>query len=127
MERNQSTPWRKIQGTLALQRGQQRGLLAADVGARAAMQHHLEVEAGALDVTAEQATLIGLPDRGGQAPAGEAALAAQVDERLLAADRVGRNDRALDQRVRVALDQLHVLEGARLALVGVDPPLHGPR
>src|SRR6266511_2761323 len=92
--------------TLALQRGQQRGLLAADVGARAAMQHHLEVEAGALDVTAEQATLIGLPDRGGQAPAGEAALAAQVDERLLAADRVGRNDRALDQRVRVAPDQL---------------------
>jgi hypothetical protein len=97
----------------------------------------VQVEPGAVDVAAEQPTLVGLADRRGQAPAGEATLAPQVDERLMAADRVGRHDGALDQGVRVALEQLHVLERARLALVGVDhqvgrlagplgqePPLH---
>src|SRR6266545_93363 len=105
---------------LALERGEQGGLLAADVGAGAAVQHHLEVEAGALDVAADQAVAVGVGEGGLQAAAGEAALAAQVDEGGAAADRVGRDDHALDQRVRVALQQLHVLEGARLALVGVD-------
>src|SRR5215218_6453076 len=105
---------------LALERGQQGGLLAADVGAGAAVQHHVQVEPGALDVAAEQAAVVGGVDGGLQAAAGPAALAAQVDERGAAADRVGGHDHALDQRVRVAFQQLHVLEGARLALVGVD-------
>ena len=47
-------------------------------------------------------------------------LAAHVDERVVGADRVRRDDDALDQRVRVGHHQRDVLAGARLGLVGVD-------
>src|SRR5512132_483458 len=122
---------------LALQRRQQGRLLAADVGPGAPVQDHVQVEPRALDVAAEQAPVVGGVERRLEPPARPAALAAQVDEGVAAADGVGGDDHALDQGVRVALEQLHVLEGARLALVGVDhqvgrlagplgqePPLH---
>jgi hypothetical protein len=51
-------------------------------------------------------------------PEGE--LAAQVDEGLGDLQRVGRDEHALDDLVRVALDEEVVLEGGRLALVAVD-------
>ena len=46
-------------------------------------------------------------------------LAADVDERQLAPDRVRRDDHALDQRVRARHHQRDVLAGARLGLVRV--------
>src|SRR5215217_4776823 len=125
---------------LALERGQQGRLLAADVGPGAPVQDQVKVEAGALDVAAEQALVVGGVDRRLEPAAWPAALAPQVDEGVAAADGVGGDDHALDQGVRVALEQLHVLEGAGLALVGVDhqvgrlagplgqePPLHAGR
>jgi len=41
-------------------------------------------------------------------------LAADVDERARDAARVGRDEHALDQHVRALLQELAVLEGARL-------------
>ena len=47
-------------------------------------------------------------------------LAADVDVGVLAAERVDGDDHALDQQVRVVGEQLAVLAGAGLGLVGVD-------
>src|SRR5918994_2118943 len=105
---------------LALQRRQQGRLLAADVGPGATVHDQVQVEPGALDVAAQQPLVVGGVDRRVQPAARPAALAPQVDEGVAAADGVGGDDHALDQGVRVALEQLHVLEGAGLALVGVD-------
>src|SRR5918994_1197543 len=105
---------------LALQRGQQGRLLAADVGPGATVHDQVQVEPGALDVAAQQPLVVGGVDRRLEPAARPAALAPQVDEGVAAADGVGGDDHALDQGVRVALEQLHVLEGAGLALVGVD-------
>ena len=50
----------------------------------------------------------------------ERELTAQVDEREVALDRVRRDRDALDELVRIALDEHAVLERRRLAFVGVD-------
>ena len=54
-------------------------------------------------------------------------LAAQVDEGHGSVDRVGRDQRALDHRVRDAEHDLAVLERAGLGLVGVDGQVAGLR
>ena len=59
-------------------------------------------------------------DGGGDATDRVRDLAADVDERVVRADGVGRVDAALDQRVRVGEHERDVLAGARLGLVGVD-------
>ena len=104
---------------LALERVEQRRLLAADVGAGAAVDDQLQVAVGAEDVLAEVAGLIRFGDRGVEDVGLRVVLAADEDEGV--ADAGGeRGDRdPLDQLVRVALHQLAVLEGARLGLVGV--------
>src|SRR5215211_5135091 len=105
---------------LALQRPQQGSLLTADVGPGAPVQDHVQVEPRAFDVAAEQPLVVGGVQGRLEPAARPAALAAQVDEGVAAADGIRGDDHALDQGVRVALEQLHVLEGAGLALVGVD-------
>src|SRR3954453_24019913 len=85
----------------ALERVEQRGLLTADVRAGARVHHDVQVEPGVQDVRAEIALRVRLVDRAAQ-PAGRVhRLAADVDERPVGADRVRRDDDALDQRVRV--------------------------
>src|SRR6185312_10850088 len=104
---------------LALERVEQRRLLAADVGAGAAVDDQLEVPVGAEDVGPEVTRLVGFGDRGVEDVGLRVVLAADEDEGVAG---VGgeRGDRdPLDQLVRVALHQLAVLEGARLGLVGV--------
>ena len=54
-----------------------------------------------------------------EAVVAERELAADVDEREVAADRVRRDDDALDELVRVALDEHAVLERRRFAFVAV--------
>ena len=98
----------------------QRGLLAADVRARAAVHDDLEVEARTEDVRAEEALGARVVERLRQPVVAERELAAQVDERLVALDRERRDDDALDQLVRIALDEHAVLERRRLAFVAVD-------
>ncbi len=105
---------------VALQRVQQRRLLAADVGAGAGVHHDVQAEPGALDVAAQVARLVGLGHGVVQPPDHVQDLAADVDEGLLGPDRVGGDDDALDQRLRVGQQRRHVLAGAGLGLVGVD-------
>src|SRR4029450_5428571 len=103
---------------LAFEGRDEPGLLAADVGARAPV--HDDVEA-----VAEVFRLVGLAHRRGEPAPGLDVLAADVDEGGRRADGARRDEHALDERVRVALEQVAILEGSRLALVGVDHQVDG--
>ena len=74
---------------------------------------------GAEDVLAEVARLARLGERGVEHVGLVRVLAADEDERLVGADRVGADDHPLDEQMRVLLHQLAVLERAGLGLVGV--------
>ena len=98
---------------VALDRAEDRGLLAADVGAGALAQLDVEREAVAEHVVAEQAPLARLLDRVLEPVLRERVLAAQVEVAVLAAGRVRGDRHRLDQRERVALHDHAVLERAR--------------
>ena len=104
---------------VALDRLEERRLLAADVRAGADAQLDVEREAGAENVVAEQARGARLGERVLEPRVRERVLRAHVDEAALAAGRVGRDRHRLDERERVALHQHPVLERPRLRLVGV--------
>ena len=107
---------------VALQRVEQRGLLAADVGARPGVHDHLEVEPGAEDVGAQVTGLVGL-GHGEVQPADHVQhLAAHVDEGPVRVDRVAGDHDALDQRLRVVQQGRHVLAGARAPTRRRSPP-----
>ncbi len=113
---------------LALDRGDQRRLLAADEGAGAELQVQVEAPARAEDVVAEVPSCLGVGDRLGKPLHGERILGAHVDVALVRADRVAADDHALEHGVRVAVQDGGVHEGAGVALVGVaDEVLHVAR
>src|SRR5207248_6645580 len=102
----------------ALDRVEDGGLLAADVGAPSFAD--LDVEAGALPhhVAAEQAARPRSVDRPLQPLDRERILPADIDVAKLAAGRTGGDGHRLDNRERVSLHEHAVLESARLRLVG---------
>ncbi len=104
---------------LALEAFEQRGLLAADIGAGAVGD--VEIERPAVDVVlADQLGLIGLIDRGLQMLALADELAAHIDVAGMRAHREAREQAALDQKMRIVPHDLAVLAGAGLGLVGID-------
>ena len=102
-----------------LQRVEQRRLLAADVGAGAAPQFDVEVDAEAHDVAPEQTPATRLVDGMLQAAGGERVLAADVQVAGGSAGGEAGDGERLDHRERILLHDHAVLEGARLRLVGV--------
>ena len=114
---------------LAFEAFEQRGLLAADIGARAV--GHIEIERPAVDIVlADQLCLIGLIDRGLQMLALADKLAAHIDVAGMRAHREAREQAALDEEMRIVPHDLAVLAGAGLGLVGIDheiarPPVGG--
>ena len=114
---------------VALQAGEQRGLLAALVRTGAAVDDDAQVCVGAEDFFAQEALLGRLLDGLDQACVAEVILAADVDEGDLRLDCEGAQDDALDQLMRVVLHDDAVFEGAGLRLVGVDDEVarHGRR
>ena len=77
---------------VTLERIQQRGLLAADVGARARVHHDVQVEPGAEDVGAQVAGVVASGTACVQPPDHVQHLAADVDEGQVGPDGVGRDD-----------------------------------
>ena len=109
----------------ALQRVDERRLLAADVGPGAAVDDDVAAEVGAEDAAADVAGGAGLLDAALQEQALVVVLATDVDEGDRCLDRVGRDQRSFDELVRVLVDERPVLEAARLRLVGVDAEVAG--
>src|SRR5690606_4665606 len=104
---------------LALDGLDEAGLLTADVGAGAAHQVDVQREVGAHGAGAEDSGLVGLLDRRLHPLRLELELAAQVDVRLVRADRLAGDADALEHQVRLVLEDVAVLEGPRLGLVAV--------
>jgi hypothetical protein len=111
---------------VALERLDERGLLAHDVGAGAPVQDHVDGEVVvAHDAPADVAGGIGLVERLGDSFLGQRHLAAHVQEDLCGTDGVTRDERALDEQVGIPLHDDAVLVGARLGLVAVDHQVAG--
>jgi hypothetical protein len=105
---------------LALDRLEQGGLLAADVGAGSPPELDVEVEArGVEDPGAEEARAPGGRDRVRDEPLGLGVLAADVEVAPARADGVAGDRHRLDDGERVTLQQDAVLERPWLRLVGV--------
>jgi len=111
---------------LALEAFQERGLLAADVGAGAAMEMDLEIEAGAAGVLAHEAGRVGLFDRELQPLGLVDELAADIDVAGMGAHAHAREQTALEQLMRVVAQDVAVLARAGLGLVGVQHEIAGP-
>ncbi len=103
----------------ALQALQQRGLLAADIGACTQAGLEMEGSSAAQHVVAEQAGLVGDMDRPHHLPEGVRIFGADIDEALDSTGGDAGDRHALDQGEGVALHQHPVGEGAAVALVGV--------
>src|SRR6185312_4737969 len=113
---------------LALERVEERRLLAADVRAGAAVDGEVELPAGPARVVeglTEVAGGVGFVDGALEHLVLADHLAANVDVRVLAAERVRRDEDAFDERVRIPVEELAVLAGAGLGLVGVDDEVGG--
>ena len=104
---------------MALDGTHQRGLLAADEGARAQAQLQVEVEAGFEDVLPQQAVFLCLTDGCLQAFDGDGVFRPHVDIALMGAHGVARDGHSLQNGMGIALQYGAVHEGAGVALVGV--------
>src|SRR5690606_27267750 len=105
---------------LALERLDERRLFAGLVGAGAPVDPDVAVGARAEDVLAPVAGRTGLREFGLHLLLDVVELAADVDVARLRAEGPAGDHAALEQQMRVALEQHVVLERPRLALVGVD-------
>ena len=105
---------------LAFEALDEAGLLAADVGSRAAVNPDVQVVARAVDVLAQVAGGAGLLDRRLEDPVGPDILETKVDVGGARPGGEARDQDALEQLVGIPLHQEAVVEGRRLALVGVD-------
>ena len=104
----------------ALERVEQRRLLADDVGTGTFLHGDSEREPAAVDVVAEVAALVGPADRLAQGGRRARVLGAHVDEAVRRPHGVPRERQALDEEAGIALHQVLVDVGARIALVPVD-------
>src|SRR2546426_725115 len=98
---------------------EQRRLLAADVPARADEHAHVEGQVRAEDAPTEQA----VATAGGQLALEmfglRLVLVAYIDDALVGADDEAGQDHALDHQMRHVIEDEAVLDGPRLALVGI--------
>src|SRR5690606_5463849 len=90
------------------------------------VQDHVDRVVRPEDVLADVAGLVGLVQRLRDPLLGEGHLAPDVEEGLGGADRVRRDEHALDELVRVPLHEEAVLVGAGLRLVAVDDEVPRP-
>src|SRR5271155_1874207 len=113
----------RLQARLALaafKTFEQPGFLAANIGASAAMQVEFKIPAGATGVFADQAGVIGLVDGGLEALCLVIKLAADIDIASVDTHADRGEQAAFDQLVRVVADDVPVLAGAWLTLIGID-------
>ena len=104
---------------LALERVEERRLLAADVRPGPAVHDEVAREVRPQDPLARVPARISLRESGVEDVGLLLVLAPDVDEGVVGPGGVGADQHALDQLVRIAVNQLAVLERPRLGLVGV--------
>ena len=111
----------------ALDRIEQRGFLATNVGAGAAAQLDVEADRLAHHPIAKKAGRARLRQCAEQSRGGERILAANIDVALLATGREPSDGHRLDDRERVLFHQHAIFERAGLRFVGVADHVVRPR
>src|SRR5712672_1424049 len=111
-------------GALAFERFDEAGLLAANVGTRAAMHVDFTVEAAAEDVLSEEIFRPRLGERLFQNDRALGKFTADVDVGEVRADRKARDDHPLDELMRILMDDVAILKSAGLGLVRVADEVH---
>src|SRR5262249_25696357 len=104
----------------AFERRQQGRFLAADICSGAAVDHDVQVEAGPLDVLAEPARPISLVNSPLHPLCGPEVLTANVYVGFVTSNGVCCDESAFEQRMRVPLQNVPVLESPGFAFVRVD-------
>src|SRR5687767_7442428 len=104
---------------LTLQRFEQTGFLAADIGASAGMQNHLEIEARPENSPPQKSLRSRFLERRFQDAVAQRELAANVDKREMTIHGIRRNNHSLDQLMGIPLENDAVLARAWFALIGV--------
>ena len=89
------------------------------------MDDDIEIEAPSLNVLAKPAALVRFGHRSSEAFGRPEVLAANIDVGFVAPNRVSGDDHAFEQRVRIALEDVSILEGSRFSLVGIDDEIPG--
>ncbi len=110
---------------LAFERLHERRFFADFVGARAGLRDDLEFGAGAEDVLAQKAAIVGVGDGALHDFEQIAVLAAQVDEAHLRADGEAGDDGAFNDSVRIVQKDQVIFAGAGLAFVAIDEDVLG--
>src|SRR5205085_1742352 len=105
---------------------QQPGLLAADIGASAAVQIKVHVIAGAAGILAEEPRVVGLLDRDLEVLRLVVELAANVDVGRGRTHAGAGDETTFEQPMRVIAQDFAVLACAGLALVGIDDEIVRP-
>src|ERR1035441_2638627 len=106
-------------GPLAFKRFDEAGFFAANVSTRAAMNVHLQIVAGAENIFTEEIFLAGFLECAVQNLRAFGHLAANVNVGELHVICEARDDHALDELMRILVNDLAVLDRARLGFVGV--------
>src|SRR5439155_26752859 len=109
---------------LALEALDQSGLLAADVGSRAAVEGDVERIARAQDVLAQVPVAVRLGDRLLENARPQVELPATIDVGVAAFDGVGGENHSFQDLMRVLLHEKPILEGPRLRFVRVAEQVH---
>src|SRR5262245_10207200 len=91
------------------------------------MDDDIEIEAPSLNVLAKPAALVRFGHCPSEAFGRPEVLAAYIDVGFVAPNRVGSDDHAFKQRMRIALEDVSILEGSRFSLVGIDHEILGLR
>ena len=106
-------------GALAFERFDQAGFFAADVGARAAMDVNFHIEAGAEHVLPDEIMRARFFDRALENLRALGKLAADVDVGRLRVQRETGDQDSLEELMRIFVNDVAILERARLGFVGV--------
>ena len=107
------------QAALALDRFEQRGFFAANIGAGAEPQFNVEIQAGGENVFTERASQPRFLHRLAHDFERVRKLAANIDKTPAGADRVGRDDHAFEGAVWVLFHENAVFESSGLGFVRV--------
>src|SRR5262249_44013573 len=109
-----------------LERFDQTRFLAANVGARAAVDIELNPESGPNNILAKEIVLARFLDRALEDFGALGKFAADIDVRGMRIKGVTRDQHSFEQLVRILVDDVAVFECARLGFVGVADQIHWP-
>ena len=112
-------------GALAFEAFDESGFFSADVGASAAVEDDIEVDAGAENVFTEDSGGFAFANGSIECAVAGAVFVAEVEVGFIGADGVAGENDAFDELMGIFFHQVAVIEGSGFAFVGVDGEVDG--